>query len=707
MRITFLSFIFFLLPCCLLFAQNSSVKADSLLQKIKEIGNDTTKVNLLNELSAEYRFSQPLLHYDYATQALSIAKELKFVRGEVAASMNLYAYHLHRGNYTKALDYLQYNLTLEQDILHDKGLLAEIYTNIASVYSKGFKQPRNSLGYQFKALAIYKNLNDRQNTAQLYNNIADNYMKLNENLDSAMVMIEQAIFIAKEKQNNRALAGFLATKGEIYDQQGNYDKALATMAEAVEYKTKYRPAGVTYSLNVIGNIYLKLSKPEKALPNFLEAEKRSLKYDTKEFRARTYEGLSQTYKQLGDYKQALFFYQAHVALRDSLTDKESAQRVAVMESQHELESQKSKISLLEKDQALQNEAAIKQKVLLIALLIIVLAVGFSLFIVMRSNKKQKETNILLQQQREEQEVLNEELKQVNEELEATVQFVNEQKNEIQRQSEDITDSIKYAKRIQFAMLPFEDEFNQLVGQQNYFILFKPRDIVSGDFYWLHEIKDRNIVGHQIVTKFMIAVADCTGHGVPGALMSMIGHQLLLEIVEVRNIQEPNLILSELHKQVMRTLKQQTDTDTRDGMDIAFCTIDKVQKTIVYAGAMNSIYIVANENQMPTLIELKADKKPIGGFSFEGEINQHRDFVKQIYHIEQPITLYLFSDGYKDQFGGANKKKFKSSSFKESLLNMGNTSMKEQKEILDTAIEEWRSRGNEAQVDDITVLGIKL
>ncbi len=697
------------------FAQQTlqTAKADSLLALLKNAGADTVKVKLLNELAAEYRFSQPLLHYDYATQAFQLAAEIGDVKGQTAANMNLYYYHFHRGNYTKALDYLQNNLSVQQNTRHDKDLLAAIYTNMAAVYSKGFKQYKNSLTYQYKALAMYKSLNDKQNTAQLYNNIADNYMKLKENLDSAMLMIDQAILIVKESQNNRALAGFLATKGEIYDQQGNYAQALATMQQAIEYKTKFRPVGVTYSLNVIGNIYLKQKQAAQALPYFEQALKRSFVYDTKEFRLRSYEGLAAAYKQLANYQNSLLYYQNYVALRDSLTDKESAQRMAVMESQHELEDQKSKIAMLEKDQALQNETANRQRLFLVVLVVVVIAVGFSLFVVMQSNKKQKATNFLLHQQRTEQEVLNEELRQVNEELATTVQFVNDQKNEIQRQSEDITSSIKYAKRIQTALLPFEEEFTQLVGAANYFVLFKPRDIVSGDFYWLHEVKDKEVIDsqagdNQIITKFIVAVADCTGHGVPGALMSMIGHQLLLEIVEVRNITTPNLILSELHKQIMRTLKQQSEQDnTRDGMDISLCLVDKTTQTITFAGAMNPVYLVNHTAAQPTLVELKADKKPIGGFVFENETNQNRTFEQQIYSYNEPITLYLFTDGYKDQFGGAGKKKYKSSTFKNDLLTLCKQPMQAQGEKLGEQIEHWRLQAYEVQVDDITVVGVKL
>lgn len=287
--------------------------------------------------------------------------------------------------------------------------------------------------------------------------------------------------------------------------------------------------------------------------------------------------------------------------------------------------------------------------------------------------------------------LNEEVNKQKEELETQKDDLSEAYKEIEKKNKDITASITYAKRIQEAMLPFKDRIDQSLGANNFFILYQPRDIISGDFYFYEEVDN----------KVIIAIADCTGHGVPGAFMSMIGTQLLNEIILKNRITAPNEILNLLHKEIRRTLKQ-GENQSRDGMDIAMITLTKKEtgigfSQIEYAGAMNPLLVMQN-NEMNTI---DADKKPIGGYQKE----DIRFFTKHTLSITAPLTLYLFSDGYADQFGGADKKKFMVKNFKNLLFEIHNLPMSQQEQTLMTTFEEWQ--GAEKQLDDVLVMGIQI
>jgi ligand-binding sensor domain-containing protein/serine phosphatase RsbU (regulator of sigma subunit) len=254
-----------------------------------------------------------------------------------------------------------------------------------------------------------------------------------------------------------------------------------------------------------------------------------------------------------------------------------------------------------------------------------------------------------------------------------------QKEELTQKNKDITDSIRYAKRIQFAILPENSPFPDT------FILFKPKDIVSGDFYWFTEVGDK---------EFFSAV-DCTGHGVPGAFMSIIGHNSLTKIVREYGILEPGQILKQLNKEVVGTLHTRSDSrDIYDGMDLALVAYDRKERYLEYAGAFNPLYLVRNGE----ILETRADKQSIGrsGFNTEMVFQNHR------IDIEPGDTVYLFSDGYVDQFGGELMKKFKYKNLKETILKIQPESMSQQRAILDHTIEKWR--GDLDQLDDILVIG---
>jgi ligand-binding sensor domain-containing protein/serine phosphatase RsbU (regulator of sigma subunit) len=260
-----------------------------------------------------------------------------------------------------------------------------------------------------------------------------------------------------------------------------------------------------------------------------------------------------------------------------------------------------------------------------------------------------------------------------------------QKEIVETQNKEIRDSILYAKRIQEAILPTQEEIRAAFPDS--FVLFKPRDIVSGDFYWFSEKNG----------KLIITVADCTGHGVPGAFMSMIGNTLLNEIVNEKEVLEPDKILYQLRENIMKCLKQTgAEGENKDGMDIALCVYDKQSMELQFAGANNPLYLIT----LGDLVEIKGDKQPIG--VYKGDT---KPFTSHPVKLTKGDCVYIASDGYADQFGGTNGKKFKYKQLKDLLLTVNNQSMAEQKKALDASIEQWK--GGLDQVDDILVVGFRV
>ena len=285
---------------------------------------------------------------------------------------------------------------------------------------------------------------------------------------------------------------------------------------------------------------------------------------------------------------------------------------------------------------------------------------------------------------------NQKLEKIVEERTAEIrkqsQLILEKNEEITAKNKEITDSIKYAQRIQTAMLPMEERIQAVLP--DHFILFRPKDIVSGDYYWFAETEN----------SIIITAADCTGHGVPGAFMSMIGSQILTEIV-VEGITSPEQILTNQNRRIRKALKQDT-TANQDGMDMALCTIDKKTHLVEYSGAKNQLVVIQNDE----LTEYKADKQSIGGQQLYGDDFQYKKVAIQ---PDGNTWFYMFSDGYKDQFGGENNTKFLIKNLRALFMQIHNEPPAKQREILNDTIEKWIKDGNTEQTDDIIIIGFKL
>jgi serine phosphatase RsbU (regulator of sigma subunit) len=284
----------------------------------------------------------------------------------------------------------------------------------------------------------------------------------------------------------------------------------------------------------------------------------------------------------------------------------------------------------------------------------------------------------------------EELHQTNEELQSTIDLTKEQKRIIEKKNTDITASIQYAKRIQTAMMPVKTKMQEWLPK--HFVFLKPRDIVSGDFYWAAEKEG----------KIFLAAADCTGHGVPGALMSMVGSNILNDIITIKNITDTSIILDKLRKGIITTLQQDT-TENRDGLDIAICAIDKKQRIIDYSGANNGLFYIKNIEGNSTTTFIKADKMTIGGMQIKNQpFTKHSIIVPE----NEDTSFYIYSDGYQDQFGGETGRKLLVRGFHALLLSIHTLPMQDQKQALQNHLDTWLNEENE-QIDDILVIGFKI
>ena len=274
------------------------------------------------------------------------------------------------------------------------------------------------------------------------------------------------------------------------------------------------------------------------------------------------------------------------------------------------------------------------------------------------------------------------------ELAKSKQLIEKKHEEVVNQKQEITDSINYARSIQRSLIPSEEVFN--AHFKDSFVFFQPKDIVSGDFYWVYE--KNNLIFY--------ATGDCTGHGVPGGFMTMLGISYLDDIIEVKQVIDPAQILNLMRDKIISTLKQNGNFgENKDGMDITVCCIDKANKELTYASANNSLYIVRATGKEKELFVYKADKQPCGFY------HDYKSFNTHSVNLKGGDCIYTFSDGYPDQFGGPNGKKFMHKQFKETLMQNSHLNFTEQKSAIANIINAWK--GEKEQVDDILVIGVKI
>lgn len=576
--------------------------------------------------------------------------------------------------------------------------LALAYENLGWAYYllKDYEKAKENI---YKAIEICKVFNKKKSLTNNFCNLGLVYMD-QDSLLKAEKFILESLILGKEIQHNWIIFYDYTSFGMIADKRKdfikaweNYQNALAIIEEIPDYDQGYAYSKIAnhYYLRKNYNESLKYADSVMGIAEKLHSS------ELAHFASENY---YKVYAALNQFELAYNHKMLYDQYKDSIKEFEANQLGLVYEfnqtiKENEIkEEQKDIIQAQQlKQQKLIRNIFILGFVLLILLMILILR---NFLQKKKANEllclKQaeiEEKNKELYEQKEEILTANEELQQQQEEIQTINDSLRAQNEEINSQREAITDSIQYASRIQKAILPPETYITELLHEN--FIFNKPRDIVSGDFYWVKQV-------NQYI---VIVAADCTGHGVPGAFMSMLGISYLNEIVQKREITQANQVLNELRKQIKHSLRQHgMENETKDGMDIALCVIDTKTNKMEYAGAYNPLYLIRDVDGKPELLETKADRMPVGF-----NVGLDKSFTNHEIKLEIGDTFYIFSDGFIDQFGGSENKKYMSQNFKKLLLEIHARPMYEQKNMLDKTLSDWM--GENEQMDDILVIGVRV
>ncbi|MEJ5264711.1 MAG: tetratricopeptide repeat protein [Bacteroidales bacterium] len=594
-------------------------------------------------------------------KALELAKKVNS-RMQVDILNDIGVLYKSQGDYLKAIEYFQRNLEFVE-ANKDSVLIGRTLNNMANVYFS-YGVYTKAIEYYERATNIFMRLGKLNYVGYLYMNTGVAYKKINAN-DKALEYFRKSQEVFTKIGFKPGLAQVNGEMGTFYAEQGDYNRALRYVEEALNvYKSLGEKLLIAQALRQLGEIYQKAGSYGTALQYYKQSIALFKELNAKKELLDSYENMASVYSAIGNYKQAYEYYKIYSNLKDSVLSEDYLRQMQENEARYENEKKENEIKLQKAELAKKDAESKRKSIFLLAVgLIALMVMGFSI-IIFKQYAEKKKANILLAEQNEQ---------------------IKKQRDQIFQQKKEITDSIHYASRIQRAVLPSPKVLEDYNIQ--YFILYKPRDIVSGDFYWINA-KDNKII---------VTAADCTGHGVPGAFMSMLGMALLNEITSKSEVTSAAQILDELRTLVIKSLHQSGSVEeTKDGMDMALCVFDSDLKRVQFAGAFNPLYLVRGNE----LIEGPADRMPVGFHD-----KQTTNFTNTEIPLQPGDTLYIFSDGYVDQFGGENGKKFMAKRFKQLLIDIHDKSMEEQKQILDVTITEWR--GELDQVDDILVIGMRV
>lgn len=714
---------FFIFSYLYSFAQNEQ-KADSLLSLLNQNQADNDKTQVLIKLASFfYDLEQPQKVIEYASQAYSLAEKANYQQGMAEAlskqssayflygdevknleyaskALLLYeelkdkkniAYHLgyvgyayrKLGNYVSALDYsLRCKKAFEE--LKDELGVARVTSSIGMIY---FEQGNFEQAYQAKnqSLDIFRKLGDIDGQIENLKDLG-NILNYAGEYEQALSYLNQANLLAQENGNRRDYAVCLNDIGKIHFNQKNLQEALIFYLNALEiFKLIDNKGDNIATLCNLGKVYNAKTEHLKAISYYQQAVQQAEAYKRLPDLQIAYQGLAQTYSALQNFEQAFDYQQKFISIKDSIFTLESQQKMVSLQVAAENE----------KREAVLNAQFSKEKqsrVIFIGLISVLFVISVLTLVFYYSNFKNKEINTVLQKQNQEIVKQKEEIIEQSDELKEVSDKILQKNIVIEKKHDDITASINYAKRIQNSMLPSMETISKVFPES--FVFFRPKEIISGDFYWFAELDSQ---------KAIVVAADCTGHGVPGALMSMLGDSLLNQIVYDKAIYSPDLILNELHKGIQKVLHQGS-TENKDGMDVSICCIDFNKKILEFAGASNPlVYIQADIADMPQIHHIKGDRLHIGGSST-------RNFNKHTIRIDKPTTFYIFSDGFQDQFGQEEgdtvPKKFLPKRFRELLFCIHHLDMEQQREILELTLQDWKGKKHK-QTDDILVIGGKI
>ncbi len=703
-----------IIACTTQSSYTQNTKTDSLLTLLKTDKEDTNKVNHLYQLSEESTDNKDVMRY--AQQSLLLAEKLKYKKGMANAANNIGFVFNAEGQTKEALDYLHRALKIQEEIndkqgiaislnniggiynsqgqikealdyyhrslkireeINDKLGIANSLNNIAVIYGIQ-EQKKESFDYFQRALKLYEEINDKQGIAYALNNIAAIFQNQRQSKE-ALDYYYRALKLQEEINDKLGIASSLNGIGMVFYNQGQLKEALDYNHRSLKLREEINDKlGIPSSLHNIGDIYFKQKRYALAIAYADSALQVAQAMGYPEDMRNAAELLYRVYKDQKQWQPALHMNELYIAMRDSVANAETKKASIRKQMGYEYEK-KEALAKAEQDKldAIAAEEKQKQRIALILVAIVLLLVAvFAVFMYRRFKITQKQKHIIELQKDEvtRQKTIVEEQKQV----------VEEQKHLVEEHHKEITDSINYAERIQRSFIATKEILNENLN--DYFVLFKPKDIVSGDFYWASKLNNGN---------FALVTADSTGHGVPGAIMSLLNVTSLEKAIETHT--QPADILNATRKIIIERLKKDGSAEGgKDGMDASLTVYDFKTNKLFIAAANNPVWIVRGSET----IEIKPDKMPVGKHD-----KQAISFTQQEMELQTGDVVYTLTDGFPDQFGGEKGKKFMSKNLRELVAANAHLPMREQKVLLETAFKNWV--GTLEQVDDVTLIGVRV
>jgi len=681
-----------------------SKKALQLSLKIK---NDSLIANSYNNLGLDCKL---LGKYEkaekYLSSSLEYSKKTNDSSGISSSLNNLGLLVYDKGNYNDALEYFIKSLEIAQAIA-DTESISLSYNNIGMIHYD-LEDYDRALNYYEMSLELKLKMNDENGAALLYMNIGIIYY-FKDDYDAVLSYFNKSLEIWERNGSDRQVALVKSNMAELYIELHQETKAIKYLIDAKKIYTNLNEVfDVIQTDLLIGQLYAENGEYDNAVKIFNLCLEKSKKAESISSEQEVYASFVNLYKLKSDYENAFKYKLKYDALKDSIFNEDKSNKIEELETKYQTEQKEKQIELMEKDKLVGD---LKQKKMLITIysisIGILLLIGLIIF-VFRAYKIKKQAFVKINEQKDEITNKNAELNQRNEEIlaqrdeiEQQRDIANEQRDVIYHQKEALTDSIEYALKIQRAIIPQDKEVKKILNE--YFIFYLPKDVVSGDYYWVDKINTYTIV----------SVADCTGHGVPGAFMSMLGMSFLNEITKKPDVKHPNQVLELLRNNIIEALKQKgKDAERFDGMDMSLVVFNEEDDFIEYSGAYNPIYIISDkevvaetentkikifeeEGISKKLYEIAPDKMPVAIHLKMFEFSNH------IIKVNKGDQLILFSDGFADQFGGEKGKKYRYKNFKSLLLRNSNKNLKEQYSCVNQEYKRWI--GEREQIDDISIL----
>jgi len=687
----FNKFLFIFILCQSIFlgqktwAQNNEI--DSLKILLQNAKEDTNKVILLNLLSKKSLISGAQEDFfKYAQTANYLAKKLEYQKGLANSYGVLGLGYFEQGKYPQALKNQLAALKIRESI-SDKMGMADSYNNIGNVHFS-LHNYDEALSNHFKALKLRTNIGLHEDAFISYLNIGNvYYMKKNyaEALKNYSYILE-----GKDSPSTLRIRAYAFNNiGVIHKDQGNFKEALKNHFEALKIREKIEDKyGLALSYGNIGAAYKELGEYKEGEIWLHKSVKVGKELKAKDVLKDAHEEFSKFYSAIGNYKSALENYKIFIIYRDSLFNEQNIKELTQATMQFDFDKKETIAKAQqEKKDAIAKQEIQKQKLVrngFIGGLLLVLF--FATFMYNRYKVTQHQKTIIEEKEKE---------------THHQNKIITQQKLLVEEKNREIVESIEYALRIQTAILPPRKIVKQCL--ENSFILYKPKDIVAGDFYWMETVQladENSRTKNQLINSstnqlILFAACDCTGHGVPGAMVSVVCHNALNRAVREFGLTQPSLILDKVTEIVLENFSK-SEEDIKDGMDISLCAYHTKTNTLQWAGANNPLWLIQNGE----LIETKANKQPVG------LVENRKPFTNHTFYLKPNTTIYLFTDGYADQFGGeTSQKKLTKKRFRELILSIQNKPIYEQELILDNFITNYRKKIE--QIDDILVMGVSV